>query len=196
MAWASPITVEHIDGIHPEALLTSSPDSWLSDSMDIMPGAQRMPSDQAEATGSYSLGVVLQGRFRSFFSDRPYPVGPDTRSLIERSPQSARIVLYSSNDFMDDQILRAQVTATGTQYLGPVELFMNTLDWALKDDELLEVRSRAHFNRTLPPMDREAQVIIEYFNYGLALAWLVLLVGVQWLRRILRGRRYANRLGL
>jgi ABC-2 type transport system permease protein len=196
MAWASPITVEHIDGIHPTALLTSSPDSWLSDSMDIMPGAQRLPSDQAEATGSYALGVVLQGRFRSFFSDRPYPAGPDTRSLIERSPQSARIVLYSSNDFMDDQILRAQVTATGTQYLGPVELFMNTLDWALKDDELLEVRSRAHFNRTLPPMDREAQVIIEYFNYGLALAWLVLLVGVQWLRRILRGRRYANRLGL
>ena len=196
MAWASPITVEHIDGIHPNTLLTSSPDSWLSDSMDIMPGEQRQPSDQAEATGSYSLGVVLQGRFRSFFSDRPYPAGPDTSSLIERSPQSARVVLYSSNDFMDDQILRAQVTATGTQYLGPVELFMNTLDWALKDDELLEVRSRAHFNRTLPPMDREAQVIIEYFNYGLALAWLVLLVLVQWLRRILRGRRYASRLGL
>ena len=45
-------------------------------------------------------------------------------------------------------------------------------------------------------MDREAQVIIEYFNYGLAVAWLVLLVLVQWLRKILRGRRYASRLGL
>ena len=209
MAWASPIEIKHSKGIQQKNLLTSSAASWLSDSMDIMPGAQRQAPDQAEALRAYPLGVVLQGRFNSFFSDRPQPAesgamsrdpraqpGPGASSLVQRSPESARIVLYSSNDFMDDQILSAQVTATGTQYLGPVELFMNTLDWALQDDDLLTVRSRAHFNRTLPPMEREAQVIIEYFNYGLAVAWLVLLVLVQWLRKILRSRRYASRLQL
>ena len=97
---------------------------------------------------------------------------------------------------MDDKILNAQVTATGTQYLGPLELFMNTLDWALQDDQLLEIRSRAHFNRTLPPMERKAQALIEYFNYGLAVLWLLLLAGTHWLRKLLRRRRYAKGLAL
>ena len=115
---------------------------------------------------------------------------------VSTAPQSARIVLYSSNDFMDDQILKAAVAATGTQYLGPIELFMNTLDWALQDDQLLEIRSRAHFNRTLPPMQRQAQAIVEYLNYGLAILWIALLGLVHWLRKILRRRRYAGRLKL
>ena len=93
-------------------------------------------------------------------------------------------------------MLNSIVAATGTQYLGPLELFMNTLDWALQDDQLLEIRSRAHFNRTLPPMERKAQALIEYFNYGLAVLWLLLLAGTHWLRKFLRRRRYAKGLAL
>jgi len=110
--------------------------------------------------------------------------------------ESARIILYSSNDFMDDQVLNGVVAAAGNQYLGPIELLMNTLDWALQDDQLLKVRSRAHFNRTLPPMERKAQAIIEYLNYGLAVLWVALLGLVHWLRKISRRRRYARELGL
>jgi ABC-2 type transport system permease protein len=86
--------------------------------------------------------------------------------------------------------------ANGTQYLGPVELLLNTLDWALQDDELLKIRSRAHYNRTLPPMERQGQAIIEYFNYGFALLWLGLLAAIHWLRKRLRRRRYAAGLQL
>ena len=71
---------------------------------------------------------------------------------------------------------------------------MNTLDWALQDDQLLQIRSRAHFNRTLPPMERQAQLLIEYFNYGLAVAWLLLLAVASWLRSILRRRHFAREL--
>lgn len=88
------------------------------------------------------------------------------------------------------------MAATGTQYLGPVELFMNTLDWALQDDQLLQIRSSAHFNRTLPPMERRAQAYIEYFNYGLAILWLGLLALLHWILKILRRRRYSKRLSL
>ncbi len=224
MAWASPITVEHKDGQQLTTLLRSSPKSWLSNSTDIMPvesgtgnpepeqprpeSGEPLP-DSHEQYGQRKLGVVLEGRFTSFFSDHPLPdpgkaAGTGTSStantpaagLLMHSPESARIVLYSSNDFMDDQILNAQVMASGTQYLGPVELLLNSLDWALQDDELLKIRSRAHFNRTLPPMERQGQAIIEYLDYGLAIAWLGLLGLVQWLRRRLRMRRYSARLGL
>ena len=116
--------------------------------------------------------------------------------MIARSSESARIVLFASNDFLDDQVLNASVTASGTQYLGPVELFTNTLDWALNDDQLVHIRSRAHFNRSLPPMDRQAQAFIEYFNYGLSVCWLAILGLVYWLRKILTRKRYSAGLNL
>ncbi len=223
MAWASPIVVAQGDGYRSTVLLKSSTGAWLSDSMDIMPSVDTngvsnfqppaaTDSDTAGApalTAARSLGVVVQGRFKSFFADRENPLAaaardentaprptPAVTGLLQRAPESARIVLYSSNDFMDDQILNSIVTASGTQYLGPLALFMNTLDWALQDEQLLEIRSRAHFNRTLPPMERRAQLLLEYFNYGLALLWLLLLALISWLRVILRRRHFARGLAL
>ena len=38
-------------------------------------------------------------------------------------------------------------------------LLVNTLDWSLQDERLLEIRSRGHFNRTLPSMQREGQAV-------------------------------------
>jgi hypothetical protein len=45
-------------------------------------------------------------------------------------------------------------------------------------------------------MEARAQAFIEYFNYGLAVLWLVLLALVHWLLKTLRRRRYARGLGL
>ena len=93
-------------------------------------------------------------------------------------------------------MLNAIVTASGTQYLGPLELLMNTLDWALQDKSLLSIRSRAHFNRTLPPMDKRAQAVIESMIYGISLLWLGLLAAVYWLRKLARRRHYRKSLAL
>jgi ABC-2 type transport system permease protein len=204
MAWASPIAVQPQPGRRATTLLTSSAQSWLSNSMDIMPTMAGEEPPEADQYGPRALGVMLQGRFDSFFSERPHAGGKESGAdkissgagLLQHSPESARIVLYSSNDFADDQILNAQVMASGTQYLGPVELLLNTLDWALQDDDLLRIRSRANYNRTLPAMERQGQAVIEYLNYGFALLWLGLLALVHWLRKRLRRQRYAARLQL
>jgi len=205
VAWASPISRTPGVGFEVTRLLTSSDDSWLSDSADIMPGSA-LASARDQLNTPQTVGIAIQGRFESYFSERPHALdngAGDTplessiaHGLIEHSVESARIILYSSNDFMDDQVLNGVVAAAGNQYLGPIELLMNTLDWALQDDQLLKVRSRAHFNRTLPPMERKAQAIIEYLNYGLAVLWVALLGLVHWLRKISRRRRYARELGL
>ena len=222
MAWASPIRVEPDSGRRATILLNSSDHAWVSDSMDIMPSlgagdsskllspAVRDTGENHDSkTGISSLGLVVQGRFNSFYANRDHTSlydqedespavqeSPIRGNLLQRSPESSRIVLFASNDFMDDQVLGSMVAATGTQYLGPVELFMNTLDWALQDDQLLEIRSRAHFNRTLPPMERRTQMLIEYFNYGLALLWLLLLALGSWLLSVIRHRRYIKGLSL
>ena len=105
-------------------------------------------------------------------------------------------MVFASNDFLDDQILAAVVAASGTQYLGPLELLVNTLDWALQNDKLLQIRSRGHFNRTLPPMPEDGQAILEYANYAMAIILLGLIATIHWLQIRNRRRFYANRLSL
>jgi ABC-2 type transport system permease protein len=204
MGWASPIEVEPRDELRLVTLLRSSDRAWLSTERDIMPrgdAAGRTAFHPEADRGSQRLGVLLEGRFQSWFAGRKPPPqvqdnGPGPRGVLEHSPESARLLLLGSNDFMDDQMLNAVVAAAGTQYLGPLELLSNTLEWALQDESLLQIRSRAHFNRTLPPMDRPAQQLIEALNYGLAIAWLLLLALGYGLRKLARKRHYRRTLAL
>lgn len=216
MAWASPINVDRDTGRRFEVLLKSSADAWLRKSKEVMPSidANGLSNLRAPDTGKNSartLGVVMQGRFTSFFAGEDNPLNSiewrkngaaspvlnsRPRGMLEHSPESARIVLFSSNDFMNDTTLNSLVAVSGTQFLGPLDLFKNTLDWALQDAQLLQIRSRAHFNRTLPPMERNAQLLIEYFNYGLSSLWLLALALAAWLQRIMRRRRYTIGLSL
>ena len=92
--------------------------------------------------------------------------------------------------------LAIQVHASGTQYLGPLELVANTIDWSLEDEGLLGIRSNAHFNRTLPPMEQAHRISLEMFNYLAAIAWLALLALLAWLRRRRRRAYYTRELGL
>jgi ABC-2 type transport system permease protein len=102
-------------------------------------------------------------------------------SVITKSPESARIVLLASNDFLNDQILQLLGTANEGDYLNPLQLVANNIDWALDDSGLLAIRSRGHFNRTLPPLEQGQQMAWEYGNY--ALAALALGVVALWQRR-------------
>lgn len=104
---------------------------------------------------------------------------PVITRVIERSPESARIILFASNAFLTDEALDLASTALRTRYLNPAQLVTNAVDWSLEDRDLLSIRSRAHFARTLPPLDRNAQMFWEYLNYVLALVGLLLV----WLAR-------------
>ncbi|MFT5710858.1 MAG: ABC-2 type transport system permease protein [Halioglobus sp.] len=204
MAWASPVEVENNSGRKVTSLLRSSSKSWLSSSDDIMPvrdAGGELTFDQQGQQHPVDIGVAVQGRFDSWFAGKSIPRGMlaktnDTgiHTVVERSPQSARIILYASNDFMDDQILKIEVAAAGTQYVGPLELFMNTLDWAVRDDELLKIRSEGNFNRTLPTMDRAGQKKIETINYALSFVFLLILAAIHQIRLKMRKRYYAKAL--
>lgn len=206
MAWVSPMTLQRGSGKRITNLLRSSPGTWRSTSTDVMPKVDADGDSLFTSSGptnSEELAVIAQGKFTSFFAGKPTLLEDaqprETRGinkLLEQSPGSARLIVFASNDFMDDQMLNAIVTASGTQYLGPLELLMNTLDWALQDKSLLSIRSRAHFNRTLPPMDKRAQAVIESMIYGISLLWLGLLAAVYWLRKLARRRHYRKSLAL
>ena len=100
---------------------------------------------------------------------------PVITRVIDRSPESSRIILFASNSFLTDEMLNLAAAGLGTRYLNPVQLVENAVDWSLEDRGLLAIRGRAQFSRTLHPLDRKFQVFWEYLNYGLALLGLLLI---------------------
>ena len=81
-------------------------------------------------------------------------------------------------------------SAEGTIYGNSVQLMANVVDWSLEDRSLLAIRSRGHFNRTLPPLEQAEQAVIESVNY------LVALIGIGfvflWHRRRVNADRLAH----
>jgi ABC-2 type transport system permease protein len=112
--------------------------------------------------------------------------------VIERSPESSRIILFSSNDFLRDQVIQLAGSAQQTKYLNTLQLLANTVDWSLEDAGLLSIRSRGHFNRTLPPMEQSTRMFWEYLNYGLAAFALLIIALLERRIRRMRQQRYVE----
>ena len=196
MPWVSPIEIEN-ETLAITELIRSSPGSWLSESTDVLPkvsaSGQSGFAPQGEQ-GRSLLGVLLEGRFQSGFRGKVSPLlkageladGSEAKlktlekpgdqktasytSVIEQSPDSARLLVFSSNEFLSDQMLGTLGSASGTLYLSSIDMMLNTLEWSLEDQQLLSIRSRGNFNRTLPPdLVAESQMIFEYIIYILAL---------------------------
>jgi ABC-2 type transport system permease protein len=229
MAFPSPI---HIDsgsqgGRSVTQLIRSSERSWTSDDLDITPRLENGDLEIETAPEDASrqlLGVVVSGRFDSYFQDRESPLlkqasdgeatgeqaggnratenpgeeeqagenpqNPLYGSVIRRSPDSARLMLFGSNDFLSDDIMQISGSATGTNYLTPLQMIANAVDWSLDDPALVSIRARGHFNRTLPPIDGATQLALEYANYAAALLLIGAMALWQGRRRRTRVRAY------
>jgi len=204
MAWSSPITVdENINTTRKVVeLMKSSDQSWLSEDTEIMPEIDNdgvAPFTQTGEFGSHLLGVAIKGKFTSFFSGKESPLVSDdnnqeeiniARDVLEISPKTSQIILFSSNDFLRDQTLTIANSAIGSEYRGSMDLIANTIDWALEDSGLLSIRSRGHFNRTLPSVSYNSQLFWEYLNYGLMIAALILIALVRGYRKKIKQRQY------
>ena len=104
-------------------------------------------------------------------------------SVIEKSPESARIIVFASNEFLTDQTIQLAAAAGGVEYLNSLQLVENAVDWSLEDRGLLSIRSRSHFSRTLLPLSSQEQIFWEYLNYGLSLFGLLLVYLVYRIKR-------------
>ncbi|MGY6275454.1 Gldg family protein [Methylomonas sp. MgM2] len=211
MAWASPILLDkEKQGQRTiTELLRSSDASWLSESTDIMPRIDadgRTHYEQEGETGSQLLGVISAGRFDSYFVGKPSPLLAQQKAdeqkeqekpasetvsgVIEHSPESARIILFASNDFLSDEVIRIAAASARSEYLNSLQLIANAIDWSLEDAGLLSIRARGHFNRTLPPMQHSVQLFWEYLNYLLAALALGLVALLRRQRHKAREREY------
>lgn len=188
MNWASPISFDSTlnkanrTAIH---LVSSSPQAWLSDSLNLLPDFDQYPRlgfSQIKPLKAQQLVGILEGQFESYFKDKNPPTlnDPDNSeghqqvsSIIEKSPESARIIILGSNEFLTDQNIQLAASAGGMEYLNSLQLIENAVDWSLEDSGLLSIRSRSHYARTLIPMTKQERVFWEYINYLISLLGLL-----------------------
>jgi ABC-2 type transport system permease protein len=211
--WTSPIAVDKQKNEHLRVveLLRSSPESWTSNETSVTPDyseQQPLGFPVGKDMGRKLLAVDVEGPFQSYFTGRksPWVETPAEKSnagkaasettpkakqdtvisnVIDKSPESARIIVLASNSFLSDKMMFLASAGLGSEYTKPVELIQNAADWSLGDRDLLAIRGRGHFARTLRPMSEGFEMFFEYLNYGLACAGLLLVWLVRrhlWLR--------------
>lgn len=214
--WASPMTVdaEKNKGRTVIELLKSSPQSWVSDSLDLVPNYRAHPDTGFVANGERKprlLALAVEGRFDSFYQGKESPPAkaeaeaeadkddaskdaakntekeskgktPHITGVIDRSPESARLILVASNSFASDAALDLASQGLNTLYTKPLAFLQNAIDWSLEDRDLLALRGRTQLARTLDPLREGEQRLWEYLNYGLAVLGLAAVWG--WRRRV------------
>lgn len=79
MNWASPISIDKAKGPGRKVadLLTSSPASWTSTSLDVVPDYQQHPDTGFVVSGPrgpHLLAVALEGSFDSYYAGKPSPL--------------------------------------------------------------------------------------------------------------------------
>jgi len=227
LSWPSPIKLDDAKNQSRTVarLLESSPLAWITSDTNLQPDFQQfgeMGFPVSGEQGRQLLAAMVEGRFDSYFKDKPSPLlaaaeepaepeqaepakgetpegeeakPPVIDRVIDHSTDSARIILFASSDFATDQLLELSSARLGTLYNKPVELLENSVDWSLEDRELLSIRGRARFSRTLDPLDKNSQMFWEYLNYGLAVFGLLVIWLVRGQARTSARKRHAAILG-
>lgn len=197
--WASPVRVDETKNANRTVttLLQSSKMAWLRTDTNIQPDMEKYPDYGFPVEGSpqaYPLAVSIQGSFESFFKgkDVPQPAVPadgqtppataPVVGVIENSPDTARLVVIGSSEFLDDTVFKISSQLSGDRYLNNLQLAQNVADWSVEDFDLLSIRNRGGFTRVLKDMRNGEQVFWETANYLFVLLALAA-IGMVWSMR-------------
>jgi ABC-2 type transport system permease protein len=203
LQWASPVVLDEAknQGRQTSVLLKSTANSWLRTNTDLTPDTQKYGDLAYAIEGEQAarpLAVAVRGTFESFFKGKPSPLiqsaeqpaeegqptpAPQAGGVIESSPDSARLVVIGSGEFLTDVLFQVSSQVAPDRYLNSLQFAQNTVDWSVEDLDLLNIRSRGTSARVLDPLAESQQRVIEVANYGLALLALVVIAVLWSIRR-------------
>jgi ABC-2 type transport system permease protein len=197
MNWVSPLTVDETKNAEREVtiLLQSTDESWLLSQVDVQPNPDLYPEygfPVVSEQQAYPLAVSIHGSFESYFKDKASPFeqtetmtetveGP--LGTIEASPDTARLVVIGSAEFIDDAVLETSMQLNQDRYLNSLQFMQNAVDWSVEDEDLLSIRSRGTYARLLEPLETGQQSFWEVLNYAVVFVSLLVIGGVWTLRR-------------
>jgi ABC-2 type transport system permease protein len=202
MAWTSPTVVDGTTQLTrtTTTLMNSTPQSWLTTNTVMQPNFEQYSEMGFPVEGEQAaqpLAVTVQGSFPSFFKDKPSPLAASddggatdaptftvTPATIEESPNTARLIVFGSGEFIDDVVIQLTAQMIGEQAYNNLQLVQNAVDWAVEDADLLSIRARGAGVRLLEPLTEQEQATWEVGNYLTALLLVVFIGGFfLWQRR-------------
>ncbi|NQU06167.1 MAG: hypothetical protein HQ568_08755 [Calditrichaeota bacterium] len=119
------------------------------------------------------LGVLLQGKFTSYWKDKSIPLDENGEpvsedDIIPVSPET-RIVAFGDAFFFQDQYF--------VQGLDNLTLVLNVIDWLAQDERLITIRSREVSSRPIGEVSDGTRRTVKYANL-LIPPLLVILFGI------------------
>ena len=194
--WVSPVHADEAQnaGRTVATLLESTDQAWERSDLDIQPDMVAYPDygfPVGDERAKEPLAVSVIGSFDSFFAGKEIPTpepdstqtgSPPLGGTIAKSPDTARLTVIGSGNFIDDTVIQISSQLSADRYLNSLQFVQNSIDWSVEDLDLLAIRSRGASTRLLTPLTRDEQTGWEIANYGFALFALVL-IGLWWSSR-------------
>ncbi|MCL2705464.1 MAG: GldG family protein [Spirochaetaceae bacterium] len=169
LLWASSISIEEMEGITYEKLLSTTDQAWTLE-QHITAAPQEVSSlmgykgdDQRQIT----LGYVVSGTFKSAFTDK--------------TSKNTRIIVISDSDFVADII-----EFSDSPY--NIIFFENAIEWLSNDDSLLQIKTRdrrdLRLNKIEVPEKKIKAIIIVYLvNIVIIPLSIIIFAIVHFIRR-------------
>lgn len=196
MPWASPVRTvsETLEGRDVQWLVQSSATASARTDGKIDPDEvdeRRLPvwTPQGEQK-VLPLGVVLTGRFPSWFADKPNPTlmggsdeGDESGRTLKSSVAEGKLVVLGSSELTSDILFAIQRSTQQETHAGNVQLLQNLIDWTVEDTDLMAIRTGGAYARTLAPLDDGEASVVVLRTWLFVLFPVLLVVALPRLRR-------------
>jgi len=160
------VTAPEAGPVHAQVLVRSSPQSWVYEPPYDLNPFRRWTRDTVGKQGMRDLVVALTGAM-------PAQFGQSTADVMDQKSAESRIVVAGGASFMTDRFF-----AQGNQ-----ALVLNLMDWLVRDDALLAVRTRGLEAAPLEEVTDSTRAFLKYANI-LGVPLLCVIIGlVRWRAR-------------
>lgn len=149
------------------------------------------PEPERFVPGNLPLAVLVEGAFRSAYTNRILPV--DLPEYREQGPEN-RMIVVADGDLASNQLQNGRPLELGydkwtNNFYGNKEFLVNAVNYLLEDNGLINIRSKEVAIPLLDPRKAAAdKTQWQLLNIGLPIVLLLLFGG---LFRYIRRRRYA-----
>lgn len=199
------IKEEQAEGKDIQVLFSSSTGAWeVSRDINLDPRYLLPPSEDQQ--GQHPLALLAQGKFTSYFADKPVPEAPvkegegegdalllgdtDTRVETLKEGQGGKLFLLGSSFVLGDNLLDREGQSPNAMFLKNLMDFMN----GNEDYAIMRSKGQA-YNPIKANLSSQAKTWIKIINIGL-LPLLVILFGIfMWMRWNKRKKNIAQQFG-
>ncbi|MDD5109239.1 MAG: Gldg family protein [Candidatus Omnitrophica bacterium] len=152
-------------------LFTSSPRSWLVPYENGMIKGESFEFPKTGSPGKFPLGVILQGQFSDTFNGATIADSTQAGGVVQKAellvnPKPGKLVIIGCSKMFSDQVI-----GSGSGNLG---LFANIVDSFSISDDLIQIRSKSVFDRSIKKLTDSQKVLYRFIAVAaIPIIWVI-----------------------